>query len=73
MGRKLRTTVPILPSELCRNWDFIETFRKNDFELILKQIDCHDLRQLLNDLPHLSLHDYVYVNEDRNVVKRAKL
>ena len=66
MGRKLRTTVPILPSELCPNWDFIEIFRKNDNELKMKQKDCHDIRHRVIDLPHLSPHDYVYVNDDRN-------
>ena len=33
MGRKLRTTLPSLPSTLKPKWDFIENFRKIDSEL----------------------------------------
>jgi len=66
MGRKLRTTVPILPNNLVPNWDFLDNFRKTENELKLKQKVCHDKRHRVFDLPTLSPHDYVYVNDDYN-------
>ena len=38
MGRKSRTTVPTLPSNLNPPWNFLETFRKTDYELKQKRV-----------------------------------
>ena len=72
MGRKLLTTLPSLPNTLKPNWDFIENFRKIDSELKQNQKLCHDKRHRAFDLPKLSPHDFVYVN-DRNIRKKGQI
>ena len=72
MGRKLRTTLPSLPNTLKPNWDFIENFRKIDSEFKQNQKLYHDRRHRANDLPILSPHDFVDVN-DRNIRKKGQI
>ena len=70
MGRKLHTILPSLPSTLKPNWASIENFQKIDSELKQHQRPYHDRRHCVFDLPKLSPHDFVNVN-DRNIRKKT--
>ena len=73
MGRKLRTRLPTLPSNLDPGWDFLNDFRKSDNELKLKQKEYHDKRHRVFDLPSLSPHDFVYINDDVGNRKKSEI
>ena len=48
-------------------------FRKSDNELKLKQKEYHDKRHRVFDLPSLSPHDFVYINDDVGNRKKGEI
>ena len=60
-GRKIRTTVPILPSHLEPNWPYLEQFREKDSAVKSKQKKNFDKRHSAKGLPDLFPGDHVWL------------
>ena len=61
MGRKIRTTVPILPSHLEPNWPYLEQFREKDSAVKSKHKKNFDRRHSAKSLPDLFPGDPVWL------------
>ena len=61
MGRKICTTVPILPSQLEPSWPYLEQSREKDSALKAKQMKNFDKRHSAKSLPDLLQGDTVWV------------
>lgn len=61
MGKKIRITVPILPSHLEPNWPYLEQFREKDSVLKSKQKKNFERRHSVKSLPDLLPGDPVWL------------
>lgn len=61
MGRKIRTTVPILPTQLEPSWPYLESFREKDSALKAKQKKSFNSRHSAKVLPNLMPGDTVWL------------
>ena len=61
MGKKIRTTVPILPSHVESNWPYLEQFREKDSVLKSKQKKNFERRHSVKSLPDLLPGDPVWL------------
>ena len=66
MGRKLRTTVPVVPSSLDPQWSYFQEARKAQCENKQRQKKAFDKRHRVVDLRPLKLGEHVWVKDMNN-------
>lgn len=63
MGRKIRTTVPVIPSQLSPNGADLEKVKKREQSYRQKQKLNYDKRHRAHDMPSLQPGDHVWVKD----------
>lgn len=73
MGRRLRTTIPIIPSSLQPGWTNIQQLRQEEKENKRRQQLNHNRRHKTYLLPRLNIGDHVWVSDakERGTVLRT--
>lgn len=61
MGRKLRTDVPTIPSQLIPKWSYLEKFRHDDSKFKSQQSHNYNRRHRVRTLPELPAETEVWV------------
>ena len=67
MGRRLRTTLLMLPGKLNPKWGHLNEFRKADSVIKQKQKNDYDKRHGVKNFPPLLPETYVWIDDDRNL------
>ena len=62
MGRKLRSTLPILPTQLKPSWKALRGFRTKDKQIRAQQKRNFDKRHRVRDLPFLHPNTYAWID-----------
>ena len=65
MGRKIRTRIPTLPSNLNPSWPYLEQFRENDASLKSRQKRDFDRRHSAKTLPELFPGEHVWLPDKK--------
>ena len=63
MGRKIRTTVPTVPSQLQPSWPYLDEFKEKDSALKARQKDNFDKGHCAKELPELDTGNSVWLPE----------
>ncbi|KAJ8387615.1 hypothetical protein AAFF_G00151650 [Aldrovandia affinis] len=63
MGRKIRTTVPVIPSQLNPACADIENLKRKEQRYRQKQQQNYNRRHRAHDMPHLQPSDHVWVKD----------
>ena len=75
MGRKIRTTVPTVPSQLQPSWPYLDEFKEKDSALKARQKDNFDKGHCAKELPELDTGNSVWLPErqmEGQVIGRAR-
>ena len=67
MGRRLRTTIPTIPSNLQPSWPYLEKLKEKDAELKARQKDNFDRRHKARNLPPIQPGDPLWLPEEKVV------
>ena len=63
MGRKIRTTVPTVPSQLQPSWPYLDEFKEKDSALKARQKDNFEKGHCAKELPELDTGNSVWLPE----------
>ena len=63
MGRKIRTTIPVIPSQLNPGWTDMDNLKRTEQTYRQKQKQNYDRRHRAHDMPLLQQGDHVWVKD----------
>ena len=66
MGRKLRTTLPAVPSKLVPHWPYLDKLRRTEAEMKEKQMNAYNRRHKARNLEELKPEDKVWLTDRRD-------
>ena len=74
MGRRLRTTLPVIPSKLAPKWPELDKLREKEDQIKAKQTNGYNKRHTARELSPLATGDRVYIpdRKENAVVRRNR-